>query len=260
MHVEEHGNPDGQPILFIHGFNQCRLCWNRQVHSSLADNHRLITMDIRGHGLSEKLHDVYGTSKLWADDIAAIITELELEKPVLSGWSYGGSIICDYLQYFGEDNIGGIHFVGAISKIGAPAMEFLGKEYVAVAPGYLSENYEENSQSLQRFVRLCVATELSPEDYYFMLGYNFIVPPHVRNGLRARTIDYDTLLSKIAIPALLTHGKEDVIVLPSMAEHHKKLMPHATLSLYENVGHSPFWEDAKRFNADLAAFVNLLIR
>lgn len=254
LHVEEHGNPQGATILFIHGFNQCRLCWNKQVHSPLADNHRLITMDIRGHGLSEKPHDVYDLSKLWADDIAAVIAELDLKNPILSGWSYGGAIISNYLEHYGEDAIGGIHLVSAISKLGDTVTEYLGSDFVDLVPGMFSENAEECSTALQGFMHLCVAEEPSPEDFYFFMGYNAIVPPYVRIGLFSRTLDYDHMLPTLKKPVLLTHGVADEIVLVALAEHHKKLMPHAILSKHEGVGHAPFWEDAERFNTELAAF------
>ena len=106
LHVEETGNPHGRPIVFIHGFSQSRLCWNKQFQSSLADGHRLVRLDNRGHGLSEKPKGAYGESKLWADDINAIITDLGLKRPILSGWSYGGVIICDYVRYYGEASLG----------------------------------------------------------------------------------------------------------------------------------------------------------
>ena len=67
LHVAETGNPDGRPILFIHGFSQCSLSWGRQLSSDLADDDRLIAMDLRGHGQSDKPRDAYGESKLWAD-------------------------------------------------------------------------------------------------------------------------------------------------------------------------------------------------
>jgi pimeloyl-ACP methyl ester carboxylesterase len=41
LHVVETGNPQGRPILFIHGASQCWLQWDRQMNSSLADEHRL---------------------------------------------------------------------------------------------------------------------------------------------------------------------------------------------------------------------------
>jgi non-heme chloroperoxidase len=89
LHVVETGNPRGRPIVFIHGVSQCSLQWSRQMNSSLAENHRLVALDMRGHGLSDKPRDAYEDSKLWADDINAIIEALQLESPILSGWSDG---------------------------------------------------------------------------------------------------------------------------------------------------------------------------
>ena len=121
LHLVETGNPEGRPILFIHGFSQCWMAWSRQLNSDLARNHRLIAMDLRGHGKSDKPREGYDNSRLWADDIASVIRELDLERPVLSGWSYGPLVILDYIRHYGQDSIGGIQFVSAISKLGSEA-------------------------------------------------------------------------------------------------------------------------------------------
>ena len=81
LYVEETGNPEGQPILFIHGISQCRLAWNRQLDSELRRDMRLVAMDLRGHGRSQRPRDAYGEPSLWADDIHAVITTLGLRRP-----------------------------------------------------------------------------------------------------------------------------------------------------------------------------------
>jgi hypothetical protein len=63
LHLVEAGNPKGQPILFIHGFSQCSLAWSRQLDSDLARDYRLIAMDMRGHGTSERPHAGYDDSR-----------------------------------------------------------------------------------------------------------------------------------------------------------------------------------------------------
>ena len=78
LNVVEAGNPQGRPILFVHGASQSWLQWSRQMDSELAANYRLVAMDMRGHGLSDKPRDSYNDSKLWADDIHAIIESLQL--------------------------------------------------------------------------------------------------------------------------------------------------------------------------------------
>jgi len=88
LNVVEQGNPQGRPILFLHGASQSCLQRGCQVDSELSANYRLIA-DMRGHGLSDKPRDGYNDSKLWADDVNAVIEALKLDRPVLSGWSYG---------------------------------------------------------------------------------------------------------------------------------------------------------------------------
>src|SRR6185437_6047238 len=85
LHLVEAGNAQGRAILFIHGFSQCWLAWGRQLGSDLARDYRLIAMDMRGHGESEKPRAGYDDSRLWADDVHAVIRELDLEQPILCG-------------------------------------------------------------------------------------------------------------------------------------------------------------------------------
>jgi non-heme chloroperoxidase len=256
LSVQETGDPQGKPILFIHGFSQCCLAWNKQLHSDLATDFRLVAMDIRGHGRSEKPRDVYGDSKLWADDVQAVITALDLEQPVLSGWSYGGVIISDYVNFYGEDSIAGTHWVGAVSRLGDPLLQagFVGADFVATFPGLLSERLEEGIAALQQFLRLCAHKELPPEDFYFFLGYNAIVPPHVRGGLFSRHLDNDPVIERMRKPMLLSYGERDAIVLLSMGQHIARLAKQAKLSVYPDVGHAPFWEAPERFNRELREF------
>ena len=99
------GQGDGPPILFIHGLSQSHLCWAKQYESALAEEFRLVAYDLRGHGMSQAPLEPehYTDSGLWADDVAAIIEQLGLDRPVLVGWSYGGFVICDYLRDHGQD-------------------------------------------------------------------------------------------------------------------------------------------------------------
>src|ERR1700730_15588090 len=52
--AQEWGNPSGSEILFIHGFSQASLSWQRQVESDLAKEFRMVTYALRGHGNSDK--------------------------------------------------------------------------------------------------------------------------------------------------------------------------------------------------------------
>jgi pimeloyl-ACP methyl ester carboxylesterase len=254
LYVEETGNPDGPPVLFIHGISQGRLAWSRQLNSELGRDMRLVTMDLRGHGRSERPHDAYGEPFLWANDIQAVITTLRLARPILCGWSYGGVIIGDYLSCHGEQALGGIVLVSAVCMLGESVLPFLGTDFIGVFPGLFATDVEESSAGLQTFVRLCTATDPEPAEFYSVLGYNSVVPPHVRQAMLSRTVDHTEVFAQLETPVLITHGLDDRIVRPAMSEHLAPLIPSARTSFYPGVGHSPFRENTQRFNTELREF------
>jgi non-heme chloroperoxidase len=254
LHVEETGNRSGRPVLFLHGLSQSGLAWHRQTRSDLARDFRLVTMDLRGHGESARPADAYGDSDLWAEDVAAVIRSLNLERPILSGWSYGGVVIGDYLSRYGEGRVGGIHLVGAVCRLGEPVLPFLGPRFLAVIPGLFATDAEESASALRTFGRLLTRDPLPPDESYRVLGTAASTPPRVRQDLLDRTVNHDGLLAGLATPVLITHGLEDEIVLPVMAEHNAGVIPGARTSYHPGVGHAPFWEDPDRFNADLRDF------
>jgi pimeloyl-ACP methyl ester carboxylesterase len=255
IHVVETGNPQGRPILFIHGLSSCWLTWSRQLNSDLAQDYRLVAMDLRGHGLSDKPRDAYSDSKLWADDVNAVIQTLGLERPILSGWSYGPLVILDYVRHYGEDAIGGIQIIGGITKLGSEdALAVLTPEFLGLVPDLLSTDAEESVRGLASLVQLFFVHAPSPEDLYLILGYNVSVPPYVRQGLFSRSLDNDDLLPTIRKPVLITHGTEEAIVKPSAVDQHRAGIPHAQVQMIPHAGHATFWEDASAFNEGLKSF------
>jgi pimeloyl-ACP methyl ester carboxylesterase len=255
LHLVETGNPTGRPILFIHGLSQCWLTWSRQMNSDLANDFRLVAMDMRGHGLSDKPREGYADSKLWADDVHAAIQNLGLDHPILCGWSYGPLVMLDYVRHYGEDGIGGMNFVGGVTKLGSEeAASVLTAEFLGLIPGFFSTNVEESVRSLESLLRLCFAQQPAAEEFYSMLGWSLSVPPYVRQALLTRSFDNDDLLPRIRKPVLITHGAEDAVVKITAVDQHKAGLGHAQVEIVANVGHGVFWDDAAGYNRRLRAF------
>jgi non-heme chloroperoxidase len=256
LHVQESGKKTGPPILVIHGWSQSQLCWVRQMAGRLADEFRLVTFDNRGHGMSEKPTeaDSYNDGQLWADDLAAVIDELALDRPVLVGWSYGGFIVTDYVRAYGEERIAGINLVGGAVILKPPTFDHLGPGLLDNAQDACAADLSTSIAAVQRFLRACTAQALSDDDWSTALCWNMAVPAEVRAALIAREINGDDVLSSLSVPVLVTHGRADLIVLPSMAEHVLEVCETAEPSWYEGVGHAPFLEDPLRFNRELAEF------
>ena len=255
LHLVEAGDARAPSILFLHGLSQSWLTWDRQMRSDLARRYRLIAMDLRGHGSSERPRDGYDDSRLWAADVDAAIRELELDRPILSGWSYGPLVILDYIRHYGEERIGGIHFIGAVTKLGSEAAAaVLTPEFLAVLPGLFSSDVGESVRGLESLLRLCFSREPALSDLYTMLGFSVSVPPFVRQVLLTRVVDNDDLLPTIAKPVLITHGALDAIVRQDVVAQHRARLPHAQIHIMPDAGHAPFWDDAAAFNQRLGAF------
>ncbi|WNQ09594.1 alpha/beta hydrolase [Paenibacillus aurantius] len=257
LHVEEFGNVHGPHILFIHGGSQSRLCWNKQIHSELASDFRLVTMDLRGHGLSQKPKDGYGEAQLWADDIHAVIRELKLMQPALVGWSFAGIPILDYIRIYGEKDIGGIHFVGAITRLGREAaMVDLSGATLQYSTSFFSDEPMVRINALDQWLKQCVHhKELSQEEHYFFLGCNVIVPAYVHQGIFTRQVTNDDLLASLTKPVLIAQGLHDRTVNLAVGQRIAEITSNSRLALYEEAGHAVFWDQPERFNIELREFI-----
>jgi pimeloyl-ACP methyl ester carboxylesterase len=100
--------------VLVHGLAQCHLCFEPQIRP-LAEYFRLVAFDCRGHGASEQPADpaAYQGGRVWADDLATVMSAKVLKRPVLVGWSMGGRVIRQYLINYGDAALGGINFVAS---------------------------------------------------------------------------------------------------------------------------------------------------
>jgi non-heme chloroperoxidase len=257
LHVREWGNPEGPPILFVHGWSQSQLCWARQVAGPLAEQFHIVTFDLRGHGMSEKPRaaDCYLDAQLWADDLAAVIGRTGRDRVVLVAWSYGGFIVSDYLRAYGDQSIAGLNLVGSAVMLKPPTFDHIGPGLLENAQDACADDLGMNINAIRRFLQACTAQPLSEDDWATALSWNMVVPPEVRGALFSREIDADDVLSSLSVPVLVSHGRSDMIVLPSMAEHVLDVCGTAKASWYDDIGHMPFWEDPARFDRELGEFV-----
>ncbi len=82
------------PIVFVHGCGDDHTVFENQL-TFFSSSHRVIAVDLRGHGSSDAPEQDY-TVAGFAEDLAWLCTELSLNKPVLVGHSMGGNIVLDF--------------------------------------------------------------------------------------------------------------------------------------------------------------------
>ena len=184
--------------------------------------------------------------------MASVIDQTGLEQPILVAWSYGGYVAADYLRAYGDTRIGGINLVGAAVMLRPAAFDHIGPGLLENVPGMCAPDLAANIAATRRFLRACTSGPLSDDAVAAALASNMAVPAAVRRALLSRELDASEILARVAVPVLVTHGQDDAIVLPSMAEHTLTVCPAATASWYDGVGHMPFWEAPDRFARELA--------
>ena len=88
LHYEDYGH--GTPLLLVHGLGSSTRDWEYQI-PALSPHYRVIALDVRGHGRSDKPREAYRIAD-FADDVAALIEHLQLPSVHLVGISMGGMI------------------------------------------------------------------------------------------------------------------------------------------------------------------------
>ncbi len=251
--------PLGAPsVLFLHGWSQHSLAFQKQLEGPLAERFRLGAIDLRGHGASDKPEDpaAYLASPLWADDVAAAISGLQLDRPVLVGWSMGAWVAADYLRHYGDAGVAGLVLIGASARAGALAdpLGFARRAVAEAAPQ--PEAQDAWIEAAIAFAKAMTAAPLSKPDLARMVAWQMLAGPVARAACRARQDDWRADLAAIGVPALVIQGAaERVCPRDTHLELMKALPGGSEAVIYAGSGHMPFWEEPVRFDADLSGLV-----
>ena len=99
IRYEVHGT--GEPALvFVHGWSCDRSYWDAQV-PFFSERHRVVTIDLAGHGESGLEREAW-SMKAFGQDVAAVVEELGLEEIVLVGHSMGGPVVVEAARILGD--------------------------------------------------------------------------------------------------------------------------------------------------------------
>ena len=93
LHVVEHPG-EGRPFLLVHGLASNLRMWDGVAEHLAAAGHRVVAVDLRGHGRSDKPDGGYDVATV-AADVAALIGALHLDRPWVAGQSWGGNVVLE---------------------------------------------------------------------------------------------------------------------------------------------------------------------
>jgi pimeloyl-ACP methyl ester carboxylesterase len=249
----------GDPILLIHGWTMNSTYWWRHNVDALAEEGRVVAMDLRGHGKSGKT-DAGHTLAQYGRDVRELIEHLDLTGVTPVGWSMGTAVILNYVDQFGTDRLDGVVFVDQSPKFhteGEWGHGLLG-EFSGEAATELATNLEYNRASAGKpFIRAMFAETVDDDTVDEMYAETTKTPTSVTVDifLDMTYSDLRPVVEEVDVPALLIYGEESDIFPTDVGAWLEDAMPDATHVPFEASGHCPFWEEPERFNAEVAAFV-----
>lgn len=255
---DDEGEGDAHALVLIHGISMSRRYFHRQI-GPLSMRHRVIAVDLRGHGDSEKTESGH-TVPQYARDIKQFIDALGLDQPVLLGWSMGVFVVFDYIRQFGTDGISGLIDVDEAAsdfKWDGWAHGFLD---LPTLHSLMTAVQDDKDAFVRGFVPDMFHNPPAHEELEWMVGESSKLPTGPLSAiLFDQTVqDYRDVLPTIDIPTLICWGQHDQLLPVSGAPYMRDHILGARLEVFDNSGHCPFLEESEKFNQVVEEFIDAL--
>jgi non-heme chloroperoxidase len=251
----------GQPIVFSHGWPLTADAWDAQMLFFGQQGYRVIAHDRRGNGRSGQTWNG-NEMDTYADDLAALIETLDLNKAVLVGHSTGGGEVTRYLGRHGTKRVAKAVLIGAVPPLmlktdknpeGLPITVF--DQIRADVLVDRSQFYKDLSMPFYGYNRPNAKISQGVRDNFWLAGMLGSVKSQYDTVKAFSETDFTEDLKKIDIPTLILHGDADQIVpIVAAGLQSAKLVKNAKLKVYPGWPHGMCQIHADQINADLLAF------
>lgn len=260
LHCEVYGG--GDPILAVHGLGACAYSW-RKLKGRLPD-HKLILIDLKGHGLSPKPRDTNYSIPDQAELVLQFIREQDLRNLTLMGNSYGGAVsLLVSIRLCREEP-------GRLSKL------------ILIDSGGYNQDLPWHLRLIRTPLLGWLALHLLPPtmNTFTVLGYSYckkrritwkqmkayakpIGSPGGRYALlqvakQAVPSNFEELIAQyptICVPTLIIWGRDDKVIPLEIGEMLNRDIPDSRLVIIEGAGHVPQEEKPEETIAAIVKFL-----
>jgi len=252
----------GKPLVFVASAWLSSRMWELQLPYLVGSGLRCVAYDRRGHGRSDAPWDGYDYDAL-ADDLAALLEQLDLRGVTFVAHSAGGGEVVRYLMRHGRERVERIALVSTTAPFPLKAddnpdgvdralVELDLAARTADRPKWFADNaagffgiglpgVSVSPELVEHMIRQCLECSPRATAAFFLTG--------ITTDLRAE-------LRAITVPALVIHGDRDVQApIDRCGRRSARLLPDSRLVEYCDAAHGLFLTHAARLNADLLEFV-----
>jgi pimeloyl-[acyl-carrier protein] methyl ester esterase len=259
--IAYHDEGAGRPIMLLHGFMAHGGFFRSQA--PLAANHRLIAIDLRGHGGSPANGHSTNVERI-AADVAELAAALQLRDAIGVGWSLGATVLWHVLA-----GTAGCRFAGAVivdmtarvcngpdwtlglsSETCTARSTAIRDDFESFAGGAGQAMFAQPVRADVREIADWASAEFARND------------PEAMAAVWASLVDQDmrAVIAGIRQPTLVVHGAQSQLYGEDTATHLVATLPDARALRFEGSGHAPHLEEPERFNRALADFAGRLSR
>lgn len=267
VHVDDHGGT-GRPVVLIHGWPLSGASWSEQIEALTDAGFRVVTYDRRGFGRSDKPKTGYDYDYDYdtlADDLAGLITQLDLHDVTLVGFSMGGGEVARYLAKHGEDRLHSVVFAAAVTPMmintpgnpGGPLEKSkaadmtaqLTKDQDAFYDQFTKEFFSANADGN------VLVSEAQRQDA-LALCHQADKAAALEAMQSFGSTDFRDDLSAISVPVLVIHGDADgVVPFAGSGQRTHQAIVHSELVVLPGAPHGMNVSHAQQFNEALLSFL-----
>lgn len=247
----------GDPVILLHGSGPGVTAYAnwRLLIPELAANYRVIAPDIVGFGYTDRPAGFEYTLESWMDFVLQFMDTLDIGQASLVGNSFGGALSLA-LAARHPDRVRSFVLMGA-AGIRFPISQGLKKVW----------GYQPSFQAMRDLINTFafrgenISDEIVTSRYQasmrpgYQQSYAQMFPEPIQEKLDALCLP-EAEIGRIEKPALLVHGREDVIVPLDCSLHAHSLLNNADLHIYSGCGHWIQFERAAEFGRLVASFLD----
>jgi pimeloyl-ACP methyl ester carboxylesterase len=231
---------EGTPLVMIMGWGSSSERWHPTLTEELAKHHRLILIDNRGTGQSDKPDNEYSI-EMMAHDVASIMDAISVSEAHVFGVSMGGMIAQEFALHYPEKVkklILGCTFSGGSHGIYSEEVRKLVKEFASDDPPEMTPELGNKMLSLSltpSFIKENHDTIMKT-----LMSIKYPTPAFTMSRQAQAILKHDTYdrLTQIKAPTLILIGDKDSMIPIENSSILAEMIPNAQIKMFEGVGHN----------------------